>query len=165
MDKKDEKKLEEQVEELQEEAKENNEFVALQQKAAECEDKYRRALADYQNLVRRTQEQKIEWARSSNRELLLKLLPVLDTLILTAKHFQDKSLQLAIDQFTKLLLEEGVEKIKTVGEEFNPHTMDCVTTQEGDDNRVLEELRAGYMIHDMVLRTAQVIVGQSQQSS
>lgn len=150
--------LEDKVEDLK---KDNNEVNLLQQKVADCEDKYKRALADYQNLVRRTQEQKIEWARSSNRELLLKILPVLDTLILTAKHFQDKSLQLAIDQFLKLLQEEGVEKIKTVGEEFNPHTMDCVTTQEGGDNRVLEELRAGYMMHEQVLRTAQVVVGRS----
>src|SRR5579872_6137651 len=68
-------------------------------KLESAEEKYKRALADYQNLVRRTGEQKIEWARSSNRDLLLKLLPVLDTLMLAQKHIQDKGLEISVNQF------------------------------------------------------------------
>src|SRR5690348_14001956 len=47
----------------------------LIQKVADLEEQAKRFLADYQNLQRRTDQQKMEWARLSNKELLLKLLP------------------------------------------------------------------------------------------
>ena len=40
--------------------------------------------------------------------------------------------------------------------------MECVTTQAGKENKVLDELRAGYMLHDKLLRTAQVVVGAGE---
>ncbi len=131
-------------------------------KLESAEEKYKRALADYQNLVRRTGEQKIEWARSSNRDLLLKLLPVLDTLMLAQKHIQDKGLEISVNQFLKLLEEEGVTRIKTIGEEYNPHVMEAVGTLKGENNKVIEEARAGFMLYDAVLRSAQVLVGKEE---
>lgn len=130
----------------------------------DAEEKMRRYLADYQNLQRRTQEQRIEWIRSANKDLLLKLLPVLDTLLLTAQHVKDKGLELAISEFLKVLEKEGVEKIKTLGVEFDPRTMECVQIVVGDesnDGLVTEELRSGFMLNDVVLRTAQVNVAQN----
>lgn len=160
MDKKQEEKNEEIQEEIAEE--QENIHADCEQKLTIAEDKYKRALADYQNLVRRTQEQKIEWARSSNKELLLKLLPVLDTLMLAQKHIQDKGLEISINQFLRLLEDEGVTKIKTIGEEYTPHIMEAVGTTKGENNKVIDEARAGFMIHDSVLRSAQVIVGKEE---
>lgn len=137
----------------------SNTEQALLQKIQELEDKYRRALADYQNLARRTQDEKREWARFSNKEIILKLLPILDTLMLAEKHTQDKNFVLTVQQFLSTLSEEGVTRIKTVGEEFNPHTMEAVSTTEGEKGKVVEEVRAGYMLYDTVLRAAQVVVG------
>lgn len=141
------------------EKKEERDSVLLQ-KIEELEDKYRRALADYQNLQRRTQDEKREWARFSNKDLILKFLPILDTLMLAEKHTKDQNFVLTVQQFLSALEQEGVKRIKTVGEEFNPHTMECVTTQEGEENKILEEVRAGYTLFDQVLRSAQVIVGK-----
>ncbi len=132
----------------------------LLQKIADLEDKYRRALADYQNLQRRTQDEKREWARFSNKEMILKLLPILDTLMLAEKHTQDKNFVLTVQQFLQALEQEGVTRIKTIGEEFNPHTMEAVSTTEGEKNKIVEEMRAGYLFYDTVLRPAQVVVGQ-----
>src|SRR5258706_12577927 len=102
------------------------EIETLQNQISDCEQKYKRALADYQNLQRRTQEQKAEWIKSANKELLLKLLPILDTLMLASKHITDKGLQISIDQFLKLLEQEGLTRIKTIGETFNPYTMKAI---------------------------------------
>ncbi len=143
--------------EIKTEKKEENDLL---QKVQELEDKYRRALADYQNLQRRTQDEKREWARFSNKDLILKLLPILDTLMLAEKHTKDQNFVLTVQQFLQALEQEGVKRIKTIGEEFNPHTMEAVSTAEGDRGKVVEELRAGYMLFDMVLRPAQVIVGE-----
>lgn len=150
--------LEENIEEQEEEV--SNEFTELQQQLEAFEGKYKRALADYQNLQKRVNEEKSEWIRSSNKDLLLRLLPVLDTLMMAEKHLQDQGLQVSINQFLDILKGEGVIRVKTVGEEFDPFTMECVTTEEGEEGKVLEELRAGYMLYDKVLRPAQVKVGK-----
>ncbi|HYK08018.1 MAG TPA: nucleotide exchange factor GrpE [Candidatus Eisenbacteria bacterium] len=144
---------------LQNDEEESRDNVLLQ-KLEESEAKYRRALADYQNLVRRTHEEKQEWAKFSSKELVLKLLPILDTLMLAEKHTQDKNFVLVVQQFLQTLKDEGVARIKTVGEEFNPQTMEAVTTTEGDEGKVVEEIRAGYALGETVLRPAQVIVGK-----
>lgn len=129
---------------------------------ADLESQSKRYLADYQNLQRRTQEQKSEWIRSANRDLLLKIFPVLDTLMLAQKHIQDKGLQLSIDQFFRILEQEGVTRIKTVGEEFDPHLMEAIGAAEGEEGKVLEEVRAGFKMYESVLRSAQVIVGSAK---
>ena len=167
-DKNQEEQLEEQIEEIKNEEDQSaqesgsKEIEQLQHKVVESDEKYKRALADYQNLERRTQVQKIEWIRSANKDLLLKMLPILDTLMLAVRHIDDKGLHISIDQFLKLLEQEGLTRIKTVGEAFDPYSMEAITTQEGENGKVLEEVRPGFMLNDSVLRTAQVIVGKAK---
>lgn len=140
----------------------SEEIENLKTRVSELEQHYRRALADYQNLEKRTFEEKREWIKSGNKDLLLRLLPVLDILILAAKHINDKGLDLSIQQFLDVLENEGVKRIETAGKEFNPHIMECVEIVEGKDNQVTEEVRIGFMIHDKVLRPAQVKVGKGK---
>lgn len=160
MDKKDKKNEADLKNKLEEEINNSQENEQLHERIKDAEEKYKRALADYQNLQRRTQEQKIEWIKSANKDLLLKMFPVLDTLILANKHIKDEGLQMTIGQFLKLLEQEGLERVKTIGEEYNPHTMEAVTTKEGQEGKVLEEVRPGFMLNGSVLRSAQVIVGK-----
>ncbi len=80
--------------------------------------------------------------------------------MMAEKHLQDQGLQVSINQFLDIIKGEGVTRVKTVGENFDPYTMECVTTEVGEENKVLEELRAGYMLYDKVLRPAQVKVGK-----
>lgn len=144
----------------QEDVRNDNEIDKLKNKLTECESNYKRALADYQNLQRRVQEEKIGWIQSANKDLLLKLLPILDTLMLAYKHLNDKGLELSIQQFLDILEKEGVRKIETIGKQFDPHTMEGVEIVEGENGKVIEEIRAGYMLYDKVIRPAQVKVGK-----
>lgn len=141
---------------------EKDELGELRQRAEECENKYKRALADYQNLQKRVDEEKRDWVRAANRELLLRLLPVLDTLLLAQKHGEDQGVKVSVAQFFDTLKAEGVTRIKTEGEDFDPMLMEAVTTGEGEDGKVLEEMRVGYMIYDKLLRPAQVKVGKKE---
>lgn len=136
------------------------ELEQLKGLATQLEGNYKRALADYQNLQRRTQAEKAEWIRMASRDLVLKLLPILDTLMLAEKHTQDKNFALTVSQFLQALEQEGVTRIKTTDEEFDPQTMEAVTTAEGKTGKVIEEIRAGFMYYDSVLRAAQVVVGK-----
>lgn len=127
----------------------------------EFEEKYKRALADYQNLEKRNREERGEWIRTSNREILLRLLPVLDTLSLANKHVEDQGIKVTLQQFQEVLKAEGVLKIETLGKKFDPHLMEAVEmVEDGDD--VVEEVREGYMLHDRLLRPAHVRVGKKK---
>ena len=137
----------------------------------EFENKYKRALADYQNLEKRIREEKSSWIISANKQLLLKLLPILDTLMLASKHSQDQSLQISVSQFLDILKNEGVARIETKDKEFDPHKMEVINTAavdpsagSGQENKVVEELRAGFTLGDQVLRPAQVTVGSAKQN-
>ena len=152
MTKKNEKPIEEKVE-----PEENTELSNL-------ENQLKRALADYQNLEKRIASEKSSWILASNKNLLLRLLPGLDSLLLAEKHTQDEGVKLSIKHFIDSLEAEGVKKIETVGRTFDPNLMEAITTQEGEEGKVLEEVRAGYMLFDQILRPAQVIVGKSATS-
>lgn len=137
-----------------------SEIETLKQQVEDFENKYKRAIADYQNLQKRVQEEKSEWIRAANKELLLRILAVLDTLILAYQHTQDKNVQVSVQQFLDVLKTEGVTKIETVSKKFDPNIMDAIATDTGEEGMVLEELRAGFMIYDKLLRAAQVKVGK-----
>lgn len=153
-------KEEKEVEEHEERSEENKEISKLKQKAEECENSYKRALADYQNLQKRVVEERQDWLKIANRELLLRLLPVMDTLLLARKHKETEELKISINQFLDALKAEGVTRVDTVGKQFDPKFMEVVVTLDGEDGKVLEEVRAGFMIYDKLLRPAQVKVGR-----
>jgi molecular chaperone GrpE len=146
------KDINEEVIDEEEQITENNELTNL-------ENQLKRALADYQNLERRISAEKAIWIKTANKSLILKLLAVLDNLFLAQKHIQDDGLSLSIQKFLDVLSEEGVSRIESTGRDFDPQTMECVSVQEGENGKVLEEIRPGFIINNETLRPAQVIVG------
>lgn len=147
----------------QEEDTGNEKIDDLQKNLEEAENKYKRALADYQNLEKRVNEQRRDLILNANRDLLLRLLPILDTLMLAKKHVKDQGLEISINQFLDVLKSDGVVRINTIGESFDPLTMEAVTTGVGEEQKVIEEVRPGYLLHDRLLRPAQVIVGNGKE--
>lgn len=131
-------------------------------KLEEAINNWKRAVADYQNLEKRADEERKEWIRGANKRLLLRLLPVLDTLILASRHIEDEGLKLSIKQFLDVLKDEGVEKIKTEGQMFDPKLMECVEVGLGKEGEVLAELGIGFLLNGSVLRPARVKVGKAQ---
>ncbi len=121
-----------------------------------------RALADYQNLERRNREEKEEIRKFAGEVILGRLFPAIDTLQKAKDHLKDAGLDLAYREFAAVLQELGVEEIKTVGEEFDPHQMECIEVVAGEDNKVVEEFLPGYRLHGKILRVAQVKVGKKQ---
>lgn len=137
------------------------ELEALKDLASQLENLYKKSLADYQNLEKRVSEERITWIKQANKDLVLKLLPVLDTLMLAREHVQDEGLALSIKQFLDILRNEGVEKISTEEAFFNPQIMEAVGTVEGEEGKVIKEVRIGFKFSDgAVLRPAQVMVGK-----
>lgn len=128
------------------------------------ENQLKRALADYQNLEKRIAEEKSSWIKTANKDLLLKLLPGLDSLLLAEKHTQDEGVRISIKHFLDTLEQDGVKKIETVGKDFDPNSMEAIGTTEGENGKVIEEARIGYTLFGNILRPAQVIVGSAKQN-
>jgi molecular chaperone GrpE len=138
------------------------EVALLKQKIEELENQVKRIFADYQNLEKRVTMERREWLIKANKDLILRFLPALDFLLLSSKHIKDEGLQLSLQKFFDILKSEGVEKIETEGKEFDPNLMEGIKIVEGDENKVIEELRSGYKMGDQVLRPAQVTVGKKE---
>lgn len=134
------------------------------QEVEQWKGKYLRVLADYQNLDKRTQEEKVEIRRFAAEIVIMRLLPAMDTLAKAKAHLQDPGLDLAYKEFETAFVELGVKKIDVLGKQFNPHEMEAIDVVVGPENEVMEELLPGYRLHDKVLRVAQVKVGKKVQN-
>ena len=155
MSKKNDKQEEPLKEEKHEEKIDNSKIENL-------ENQLKRAVADYQNLEKRVANDKSEWIKLANKDLLLRLLPGLDSLILAEKHTEDEGVKVSIKHFLDILEEVGVKRIETENIYFDPNLMEAVATTTGAENTVVEEVRAGYTLYGSVLRPAQVLVGKGE---
>lgn len=134
--------------------------------ADQWKSKYLRALADYQNLEKRTAQRHGDDIRMAAKILIVKLLPVIDVLYKVQESLKDQGMALAIKQLEEVLSSEQVKKLDVLGKPFDPVTMECIEVVEGDkDDIVIEETRAGYQLHDQVIRPAQVKVGKKKEEA
>jgi len=130
--------------------------------AEEWKNKYMRALADYRNLEKRSEERVSEVRKYAAELILGRLLPVVDTFGKVKMHIQDPGLELAYKELVSMLKEQGVEKIDVAGKTFDPVEMECIEVVPGADNEVTEEVLPGYTFRGKVLRVAQVKVGKGE---
>ncbi|KKU97308.1 MAG: hypothetical protein UY28_C0025G0010 [Candidatus Amesbacteria bacterium GW2011_GWB1_48_13] len=131
------------------------------------DENWKRALADYQNLLRRVEHDKKEFIRLSNANIIARLLPSLDIMELSASHSQDLGVQMAARQFREALTAEGLETISPQEKDpFNPEFQECTETlpAESDhvENTIAELVLKGYRIGDYVLRPAKVKVYKTE---
>lgn len=141
---------------------------ALEAQVAQLTDALQRERADAVNIRRRHDEQVASLKTIVKASVVRDLLPVIDNFERALKHVPDelkdndyiKGVQGVVKQFEKTLAELGVEKIKTVGEPFDPHWHEAVSMEEGEGTTeiVSEELQSGYRIGDEAIRHAMVRV-------
>lgn len=148
------------------------EVEVLQQKINELTQALQRERADAINLRRRHEEQLGGLKNVVKASVVRDLLPVIDNFERALRHVPEtladsdfvKGVQAVVKQFEKTLSDIGVEKIKTVGEAFDPLYHEAVSMEEGEGARevVSEELQAGYKLGDEVIRHAMVRVRTEQ---
>jgi molecular chaperone GrpE len=139
----------------------------LADQLASAEDRYRRALADLDNLRKRTTRE-IERRVEESRDILLReWLEALDSvdraLGMTPEGAVQKGLRSVLDQMEAILARHGVQRIGQLGEPFDPARHDAVGVRESEDaphRTVVEVVRSGFAVGEHVLRPAQVIVAR-----
>jgi len=135
----------------------------IEKKLLELEDQLKRSVADFQNLEKRVAEERKHLIKYANYELLSSLLPAFDSLFLAEKYIEDEGLKYTVKSVKDALENVGVQRIETEGKDFDASTMDCVETIEGNEGKVLEEVRPGFMLYDKVIRPASVKVGKRKE--
>ena len=63
-----------------------------------------------------------------------------------------------IKQLKETLEKEGVKQIKE--QYFNPEKHEVISTEEGEENKIIEEFQKGYMLNGRVIRASKVKVGK-----
>lgn len=141
--------------------------IELEQKVGELTEALQRERADAINIRRRNEEQIASLRSSVRASVVSDFLPAIDNLERALKHIPKdiaehdyvKGVSGVVKQFEKTLSDLGVTKIKTVGEPFDPGLHEAVSVEgEGSKEIVSEELQAGYILGDEVIRHAMVKV-------
>jgi molecular chaperone GrpE len=146
----------------------------LRTELQQAKDQYLRTLADTDNLRKRLEREKEQAVKYSAERIIRELLPIVDSLdqALVAVDRQQgldaivKGVHLIYRQLLGLLEKEGVRRIPTVGEQFDPHLHEAtgfVRAQDGQpDGTIVEEIHAGYTMHGHALRPALVKVANAR---
>ena len=139
------------------------EIVTLKAQLGDATNRWKRALADYQNLEKRITEERHSFIQFAAKNFIMKLLSIVDDLEKAHTHLKDKGLELALKKLNQILKEEGVERMQVVGKKYDVATMEALTVVEGKaDDIVVEEFRAGYTMHGSILQAAQVKVSKNK---
>ena len=135
---------------------------------AQLNESLLRERADAMNVRKRAEDEKMQLGGFYKSMVVKELLPVIDNFERALKNVPKdlekndyvKGVQGVVKQFEQALAKIGVERIKTVGEPFNPEFHEAVTMEEGDGQHeiVSEELQSGYKLSDNVIRHAMVRV-------
>lgn len=137
--------------------------------AAEYQDKYKRLLAEFENARNREAKEATKMYDIGAKEVLEKLLPVVDNferaLQTIPEEDKERAFEQGVDKIYKQLMvsleELGVEPMNAEGKEFNPDLHNAVLHIEDetlDENVVVEEMQKGYLYKEMVLRYSMVKV-------
>jgi molecular chaperone GrpE len=155
-------------EEEQQEEFANEEVLNLETQIEELTAALQRERADAMNLRRRHDDQIANLKNVIKANVVREFLPVIDNLERALKHVPEdladndyvKGVQGVVKQFDKALADSGVQRIKTVGEPFDPAVHEAVSMDEGDGDQeiVSDELQAGYKLGNEVIRHAMVRV-------
>ena len=150
-----------------------NKFEKLEDDKKTVDSHYIRLAADFDNFRKRQEQEREGLLKYGAEDTLKKLLHVVDTFERAQKSFKEiddpeklkESFDAVQKQFMDALEKLGVEKIETVGKEFDPNLHEAIMqtpTEEHPDRTVIAELQSGYKLCDKILRPALVNVAVNE---
>jgi molecular chaperone GrpE len=152
---------------------------SLESRLAESQREVLRARAEMENFRKRMQRDSDQQLKYANVPLVRDLIEVIDNLnrALDAAG-QDPSgapqeanassstalrdgVKMVVDQLAGVMNKYGCKRIESVGHEFDPNVHEAIAqmpSQEHAAGLVMQEVAAGYRLHDRVVRPSSVIV-------
>lgn len=136
----------------------------------ELMNKWKRAVADYQNLEKQVRREKQEFMQFATMNVVSEFLPILDNLEQALGGMKDEEKKsgwavgvlMTVKQFKDMIKDSGLVEIKAEGEKFDAHKMEAIDTVDGDNDKVVTVVKKGYEGFGKVIRPAQVIIGKGK---
>jgi len=142
----------------------DSEIEVLNNKIVELNDKYLRAVAETENIKRRSILDSESIARNRSINITKNFLPLIDAIFAASIHSpDDEGIKSLVKTLESTLVKIGITKIETVGEVLNPSFHNAIQIVEEKDkktNTIISEMQSGYMFGDTVLRSAMVVVAK-----
>ncbi|MDW4541621.1 nucleotide exchange factor GrpE [Staphylococcus saprophyticus] len=149
----------------------DEEIQQLKKDVQENEEKYLRLYAEFENYKRRIQKENQTMKAYKAQDVLNDILPTIDNieraLQIDGEDEQFKSLKKGVEMVHESLLNalknNGLEKIETEGQQFDPNVHQAVVKDDNPDfesGQITQELQSGYKLKERVLRPSMVKVNQ-----
>ena len=141
-----------------------------QKRSSEYEQKLKLALADFENLARRTQSTIENGVAAKTGALMLDVLAIYDDFVRArdayARDGADASgLDSILRAMDTMLKKHDVAPIDALGEIFDPAMHEAISTDVDpalDENTVIKEIRKGYMLKNTIIRPALVVISKKE---
>ena len=141
----------------------------LEKEIQDYKDKLLRKAAEFENYKRRTENDQLNLIKYAAESFIVKLLPTVDDLERSLAHMENAKdieaikdgMKLVYDKLVKVLDDQGVKKIESVGKPFDVHFHEALMQRKDEKtppHTVLDELEKGYIYKDRVIRHTKVIV-------
>ncbi|MED5543034.1 MAG: nucleotide exchange factor GrpE [Thermoproteota archaeon] len=142
----------------------------LKEENIDLKDKWQRALADYQNLERRTQTEISQRVSEKTNNLLLNFLNIYEDFLraensLSKEKIDTSGIIAVIKNMENILAENNIKPIDAVGEIFDPQLHEAVSMVEDstlDDGTITQEVSKGYISGKAILKPSKVIVSKKK---
>ena len=133
--------------------------------------KYLRALADIDNLRKRSIREREEAVIRTRSQLVEDLLPAIDAFKLGLNEARKvdpdgpvfSGFNMAVNQLESIMAEYGLVTLDPTGETFDPSLHEAIRHEESDseEGTILQTIRLGFRLGETLLRPASVVVAKS----
>ena len=140
------------------------------EKSQDLENKLKHALADFQNLDKKTKNEVENGINTKIAQFMIEFLNIYDDFIRAKEAFSSagkntEGLDSILKNIDSLLEKNNVLPIDALGEIFDPNLHEVIsirTDTELDENTITKEIRKGYISHNKVIRPTLVEISKKQ---
>ena len=143
----------------------------LEEEVKQNYDRYLRAQAEIDNIIKRNKKDKEEWIKYSNETLIKDLLQVIDNLENALNHSANEDsfnaliegVELTLKGLKDTLAKSGLEEVRTLGEDFDPcfhHAVQEAVSESVEKGKILQEFQKGYTLNQRLIRPSMVVISK-----
>lgn len=162
------------VGDIQEQAAGIDELESLKVQLAEQKDRNIRLFAEFENMRKRTERERLELIKYAHEEVIVEMLGFFEDFERTIAAARAnpsesavllKGVEMVFKRMQELFKKYDVVEIEAVGKKFDHHLHEAllvVDSREHEDSTVLEVFQKGYRLGERVVRTAKVKVSRRE---
>ena len=142
-----------------------SEISQLKEEVAKLKDQWVRAVAETDNIRKRTQKEKEEASKYAINTFAADMVTILETLKRASESIPSgEGVDLTLQELLNIFQRYQITRVDPKDKKFDHNFHQAVAQVERDDvpaGTVIQVIQAGYMIHDRLLRPAMVVVSKA----